>query len=369
MDVSVFVSCYNHGEFVEQAIESVLNQNTNYKYEIIVCDDASLDNSKDIILNLAKKFPEKIKAVIYEQNIGLIQNFINFVKMAKGEFLAFCEADDWWIDENKIEEQTKFLYENPDHVMVFGSKYHFIQKSKEIIVPTDFRPNFNDQFGFLKSHLESFYIHTSNAMMKKQSLLNFLNTLEKLKIRLFAWDYPLYFYLPTQGNIKFIDKYYSVFRVLDSSITHQINSDELFYKYFILKPFSIYFYLLNNFNYPDSIRTLTLTIFGYQCFHFGNLLKRIYLIERGIRITNLLNSQEEIEKSTANMLLDLAFATNDSDLFYFALKKINANNYNLSFLRKLKILAFKNQISFKLLTIILSKVQNNKFLINIFVKD
>lgn len=369
MDVSVFISCYNQGQFVAKTIESVLVQQTQYNFEIIVCDDASQDNSKEIILEFANKFPDKIKAIIYEKNIGLIQNFINFVKMAEGKFLAFCEADDWWIDSDKIEEQTEFLFNNPDYVLTFGSKYHFNHSTKETVIPTDFRPYFKNETEFLISHIEYFYVHTSNAMITKESLINFVDVLAKIKNRLFAWDYPVFFYLPTQGKINFVDKCYSVYREIGTSLTNQYNNDEKIYNKMVLNTYSIYFFLLNHYEYSDVVRQKVLFLFGNHCLNFGMLLKRKVLLKRGINILRNFFSDEEVTNLTIYKQIDVAFKQNDNELMNEALHKIKENNLKPDLLRSMKIIAFKNSLSFKFLSYILSKVQNNRFLIKHFVNN
>lgn len=369
MDVSVFISCYNQGEFVAKAIESVLEQQTRYNFEIIICDDASKDNSKEIILNYSNRYPDKIHAIINNENIGLLQNFINFIKLSKGKFLAFCEADDWWIDANKIEEQTTFLINNEDYVLTFASKFHFIQKYNKITKPKHSKPSFNNEMEFIISHLEYFYVHTSNAMIRKNTLINFLEVLERIKKRLFAWDYPVFFYLPSQGKINFVNKYYSVYRVIGTSLTNQYNNDELIYNKLVLNTYNIYFYLLNHFNYSVNVKQKVLYIFGNHCLNFGLLLKRQYLLTRGTNILKNFFSNDEVIKLQLNKQIDVAFKINDYNLMKDAIDKMEVNNFKIDFLRKIKIVSFENPFSFRILTYILSQLQNNRLLIKLFVNN
>lgn len=86
-------------------------QKTNFKYEILIHDDASTDKTASIIKEYEGKYPDLIKAIYQEENQYSRGNNVNFILLerAKGKYLAFCEGDDYWIDENKLQKQVDFL--------------------------------------------------------------------------------------------------------------------------------------------------------------------------------------------------------------------------------------------------------------------
>ena len=113
--VSVIVITYNHRPFIQQAIEGILNQKTEYPYEILIGDDASTDGTSDIVRQYAEEYPDLIHAVIHPQNIGSTRNAYSVLSIARGKYLATCEGDDYWIDSNKIQKQVDFLEKHPQY--------------------------------------------------------------------------------------------------------------------------------------------------------------------------------------------------------------------------------------------------------------
>lgn len=116
--VSVIIPCFNYANFIEQCIMSVLLQKVNYNIEIIVSDDNSSDISYDIA-NRMKYFHEsesvKFKILKNQNNLGEILNTKKLLEEATGEYIAYIDADDYWIDPNKLQVQTNFLDKNTDH--------------------------------------------------------------------------------------------------------------------------------------------------------------------------------------------------------------------------------------------------------------
>ena len=93
MKVSIICTNYNKEAWIEEAIQSFLNQKCNFDYEIILVDDASSDHSPQIIEHYAKQFPEKIKAVFHQENLGITKTWIEACKLAQGDYIARCDGD------------------------------------------------------------------------------------------------------------------------------------------------------------------------------------------------------------------------------------------------------------------------------------
>ena len=111
--VSVICTVYNKGKWLNQAIESFLKQK-NVTLEIILIDDASTDNSKEIIQEFAKNYPDKIVAIYNDRNLGITETWIKACLAARGEYIARCDGDDYWIDDYKLKKQLEFLQEHPN---------------------------------------------------------------------------------------------------------------------------------------------------------------------------------------------------------------------------------------------------------------
>ena len=119
MDIMVSIICntYNQESYIRLALDSFLKQKTNFKYEVIVHDDASDDSTKDIIREYADNYPDIIKPIIeqenqYSKNVNITLD-IDLPK-AKGKYFAFCEGDDYWIDENKLQKQVDYMESHPN---------------------------------------------------------------------------------------------------------------------------------------------------------------------------------------------------------------------------------------------------------------
>lgn len=116
--VSVLCFAYNHEKYIRQAIEGFLMQKTSFRIEILIHDDASTDKTQEIIKEYHEKYPNLIKTVLqtenqYSKGIDVCKFLIN---IAKGKYIAFCEGDDYWIDERKLEKQVATLKDNPECV-------------------------------------------------------------------------------------------------------------------------------------------------------------------------------------------------------------------------------------------------------------
>ncbi|WP_282038077.1 glycosyltransferase family 2 protein [Saccharicrinis aurantiacus] len=115
--VSVIALVYNQEEYLEQMIESVLMQKTNFNFEFIIANDCSQDHSEKLIQKYASKH-SNIIFINNKENLGLVRNYANCLRTAKGEYLAFCGGDDFWIHNNKLQMQVDFLKANPDYSVV-----------------------------------------------------------------------------------------------------------------------------------------------------------------------------------------------------------------------------------------------------------
>lgn len=119
--VSICCLCFNHDKYLRDSLDSFLNQTGDFDIEIVILDDCSTDNSLHIITEYQKKHPGIIKLISPGSNIYQrgYTGYFNIIQESKGEFLFFCEGDDYWIDEKKIAKQLSFLDENESIDLVF----------------------------------------------------------------------------------------------------------------------------------------------------------------------------------------------------------------------------------------------------------
>lgn len=143
---------FNHEKFISRAIISVLEQECDFKIELIVVDDCSTDSTDLVIKSLIKNHPNssRIKYKRHAKNIGMMPNFVEALDLCKGKYIALCDGDDYWTDKSKLQKQIEFLDLNNKYIACFhnaekigggsnGEKYcnykaSEIVSKKEIIV-------------------------------------------------------------------------------------------------------------------------------------------------------------------------------------------------------------------------------------------
>lgn len=116
--IAVTVVCltYNHSKYISACIDSLIKQNVNFKYEIIVHDDASTDGTTEIIQEYAKRFPELIVPILEKENLySKGQSFSQHITpLIRGKYVCHCEGDDWWISSDKLQQQFDYMEAHGD---------------------------------------------------------------------------------------------------------------------------------------------------------------------------------------------------------------------------------------------------------------
>lgn len=131
--VSIWSITYNHKPFIRDCLESIVNQNTNFDFELIIGDDASTDGTTEILIEYQKKYPNIVKPIIHKKNVGVFENsIIHVFPKLKGEYIAICEGDDFWMDLDKLQKQVDFMDQN----LSYSSCFHrcsIINQANEVI--------------------------------------------------------------------------------------------------------------------------------------------------------------------------------------------------------------------------------------------
>lgn len=130
--VSIVCTSYNYGQYISQAIDSFLAQKTTFLYEILLIDDCSTDDSLAILQDYQARFPEKIRVFTNEINLGPTKTWIRICQEAKGQYIARCDADDYWIDDLKLQKQYDLLMANPQAKWC-NTDCHIVDESGSLI--------------------------------------------------------------------------------------------------------------------------------------------------------------------------------------------------------------------------------------------
>lgn len=104
-EVTVCVITYNHEKYISQCLESIISQECNFSYEVVIRDDCSTDSTKKIIESFRKKHPNIIRLIDSDKNIGANKNLLKVFEKSRGRYIALCEGDDYWINSKKLQIQ------------------------------------------------------------------------------------------------------------------------------------------------------------------------------------------------------------------------------------------------------------------------
>jgi len=131
--VSVKMITYNHEPYIAQAIEGVVKQETEYPFELIIGEDCSTDGTREIVLDYQRKYPDIIRVVISDKNVGIKKNGRRTSKLCRGKYKAWCEGDDYWHHSKKLQKQVDYLEAHPEVGLVHSEcDFHFVKSNKKV---------------------------------------------------------------------------------------------------------------------------------------------------------------------------------------------------------------------------------------------
>ncbi|WP_431136685.1 glycosyltransferase family 2 protein [Psychroserpens mesophilus] len=205
--VSVVVITYNHENYIKQTLDSILSQNTDFDFEVVVGEDKSPDNT----LEVCKRYGDRITLIHSDENVGMIPNFIRTLEAAKGKYIAVCEGDDYWTDPLKLQKQVDFLESHPDYVICW-TDYSILKDNGEL-TSTDF--NFNEDVVEINyNNLFRPYCTYTLTSMFKQEAFDF----ELYKSLKYYKDNSLYVLLLREGKGAFLNFVSSVYRIHEGGV-------------------------------------------------------------------------------------------------------------------------------------------------------
>lgn len=212
--MSILCMTYNHEKYIQDALEGFLAQDVNFKFEVIVHDDASTDSTSEIIRKYEKLYPEIIHGIYerenqYSRTVQLSYEIIQDV--CQGKYVAICEGDDYWIDIHKLQIQVDYLEQHPDYVLTVHDAVITNLKNGEIKAMSPFK---ND--GRLSPERliiqEHGILPTASMVFKRESVRISVDDIWVKAGN--VGDYPLQLLLLTKGNIYYLSRIMSVYRYM-----------------------------------------------------------------------------------------------------------------------------------------------------------
>lgn len=210
--LSVIMVTYNQESYIEQALKSVLNQRTNFRFQILIGDDASTDGTADIVRRYSKEYPEIIFPFLHPKNLGNLgkNNFIYVYSKCKTKYATILEGDDYWTDSDKLQKQVDFLEKNTNYSICF----HSVNLLKNGVLKKDYLNNTTKSVTDIYDLAAGNYIRTLSCV--------FVNTLNGVLPDFYshsiAGDYILHLLNAQKGKIYFMKEFMGVYRIHDKGI-------------------------------------------------------------------------------------------------------------------------------------------------------
>jgi len=216
--VAVWMVAYNHGNYIEQAIESVMFQQTSFGFKLYIGEDLSSDQTRDICIKLKEKYPDKIALFLHEKNIGGDANgrFMYDVTFGSGaKYIALLEGDDYWTDPQKLQLQVDFLEQNQQCVFCFHKAFKIFDRESGLRVsyPKWIGKNVLNESDFFKIPT----IPTASVVFRNEIVFPELYHSHG--------DLLLYGTLLSKGQAGFIDLEMSIYRLHDNGISARYNEN------------------------------------------------------------------------------------------------------------------------------------------------
>lgn len=226
--VTIVTTCYNHESFLRDCLEGIVNQQTDFKFQVFVVDDASQDSSPRIIEEYASRYPEIVIPILFEENqfskgVSHFNNtIIPMLRESPTKYVAMCEGDDYWIYPGKLQRQVDFMESHPDYTACF---HHFIVKDETS--PEDHQVMFNLRHS-RRMDLYDLFIEpqqqTATMLMRSDVMLNDAELHSYLNKSHFS-DVALFLALYNAGKVYCFREWWSVYRIHDAGISQGVDPE------------------------------------------------------------------------------------------------------------------------------------------------
>lgn len=211
MMVSVICTVYNQERYIRQCLESLVQQQTTFRYEVLVHDDASKDNSAEIIKEFAQKYPSVIIPVFqkenqYSQGINPTHILLN---RARGKYVAVCEGDDFWISQDKLEKQVDFMERHPEYSLCVHAAY-YAKEDGTLVLSEQFKP-YETECTVSTEEILSGWKFATNSILYRREARKDLEIPYQQKCS--SGDFATLVYLALQGKVYYMPDVMSAYRV------------------------------------------------------------------------------------------------------------------------------------------------------------
>ena len=219
--VSIVIPSYNRANTVSQTIESIVNQRCDFDIEIIVGDDCSTDHAREVLLEYQSRYPENIKLLFYDENIGLGANWATCVNQCRGKYIANCDNDDYWHNPQKLRLQVDFMEKYTQYGLCY-TDYRVHDRKTGKITEHISENTIQKETGEKKTAIQSLMGGigcNATVMYRKNVLLRYVNVDDYIKYRFILQDWNTWMLLAPFTEFGCLHVSTATFGVETSSIT------------------------------------------------------------------------------------------------------------------------------------------------------
>ena len=221
---------YNCGKYLDHSVLSVFSQITKHKIVLLISNDCSTDNTSDILSRLKNTLIKdgfEIQVFNQSSNLGEINNTKFLLDNCNGNYVAYIDGDDFWINPNKIEQQINFLEDNPDYSMCFTGYLQFEDGEYIPIANGQYWLSPPENIDVNNPILPDMLTSTNFIGSSSRVFRNYKNLIKDYFIDYFPYsDWPLNFEISLLGKIKYLGFVSYCYRRHSSSLTTKLSSDE-----------------------------------------------------------------------------------------------------------------------------------------------
>ena len=305
--VSVIVHTYNHEKFIRQTLDSILCQEVNFQFEVIIGDDASPDSTPQIIQEYQSKFPEIIKPLLHSKNLGGYgkNNTLATLAVCEGQYIAAMDGDDYWTNPLKLQKQVDFLDNNPDFVACFhNALIHFEDGSAPDTYVNDENQRVITTIEDLVGEDEVWYMATSSVMFRNGIMKEYPKWFHESK----SGDIPRYILLGKHGKFYYINELMSVYRKNNGGMSFTDGKQDAD---FLLNRIGMYQGIDGELDYKFN-KTISKNIARYYLMlansvqHGDNFIRSRYFALKSLLLSSP-NSSEHIKKVMQDYIIPKGF--------------------------------------------------------------
>lgn len=220
MKLSIIIITYNQEKYVQKMLDSILSQEFDCQYEIYVGDDASSDNTPNIILDYMRKYPKVIHGILRKENLGVIKNYFDLVSRCTGEYIMECAGDDYW-EPGKVKSEIEYMENHSDISIACGAVNVVDENGAHLGI----RKGNIHQLTFEKLLLFN-PVSALSICFRRDDMEQYIKCINPINQHWSMEDYPFLLWTAKNKKMGYIPKILGSYRIVSGSLSNSIDIEK-----------------------------------------------------------------------------------------------------------------------------------------------